>query len=54
MCFYDIWRVDNVIIFSFIALQYLDNRKIDKLVILFNEEKFMNNKELWTLGSEVL
>ncbi len=24
--------------------------KIDKLVILFNEEKFMNNKDLWTLG----
>lgn len=27
-----------------------DIGKIDKMVVLFNEEKFMNNTDLWTLG----
>ncbi len=27
-----------------------DIRKIDTMVVLFNEEKFMNNTDLWTLG----
>ena len=27
-----------------------DIGKIDKMVVLFNEEKFMNNTDLWVLG----
>ena len=27
-----------------------DDKKVDKMIVLFNEEKFMNNTDLWTLG----